>query len=499
MRIGSGQEKRISANMTQTDVTTPPPAAQVSHADIKAIVRGVVLAMFLGALDQTIVATALPTIGRELGDFEHMSWVASIYMLAATAVTPLYGKLSDIHGRRVVLLTGITTFIIGSVACALAPTMWMLIAARALQGIGGGGLISLGQTIVADVVAPRERGRYQVYFASVFMSASVLGPVLGGLFSEHLHWTMIFWINIPLGCLAFMISRSALRRLPRHDRKHSLDVLGALLMTGATITLMLALTYSAESGGWRAPLVWWLSGLSLMLWCLFAWRMNVAAEPLIPVDVLGNQVVRTGVLASCFGMGTYIGLTIYMPVYFEVVLHMSAEQSGLALIPLMVGTVVGATVSGRVMLYFTHYKRLPIAGLSMAIAAVTFMAFGASSLSFVLMEVVLALISLGMGTVLPITTVTVQNAVAPHQLGTATGSMNFFRNLGSALIISIFSALLLGGEGQIKGRALEAVVQAEDFKAMFLAAALGFGLSLLFISLQQERPLRGKSPQKAGR
>jgi MFS family permease len=151
------------------------------------------------------------------------------------------------------------------------------------------------------------------------------------------------------------------------------------------------------------------------------------------------------------------------------------------------------------MLYFTHYKRLPIAGLSMAIAAVTFMAFGASSLSFVQMEVVLALISLGMGTVLPITTVTVQNAVAPHQLGTATGSMNFFRNLGSALIISIFSALLLGGEGQIKGRALEAVVQGEDFKAMFLAAALGFGLSLLFISLQQERPLRGKSPQKAGR
>ncbi len=498
MPIGNGKQRRNPAIMTQTDVDAPTPAAKVSHADIKAIVLGVVLAMFLGALDQTIVATALPTIGRDLGDFEHMSWVASIYMLAATAVTPLYGKLSDIHGRRIVLLTGITTFIIGSVACALAPSMWMLIAARALQGIGGGGLISLGQTIVADVVAPRERGRYQVYFASVFMSASVLGPVLGGLFSEHLHWTMIFWINLPLGCLAFMISRRALRRLPRHDRKHSLDVLGALLMTAATITLMLALTWSAEAGGWRAPLVWWLAGLSVLLWGLFAWRMKAAAEPLIPVDVLGNQVVRTGVLASCFGMGTYIGLTIYMPVYFEVVLHMSAEQSGLALIPLMVGTVVGATVSGRVMLYFTHYKRLPMAGLSMAIAAVTFMAFGASSLSFVQMEVVLALISLGLGTVLPITTVTVQNAVAPHQLGTATGAMNFFRNLGSALIISIFSALLLGGEGQIKGHSLETVVQAGDFKAMFLAAALGFGLSLLFISLQEERPLRGQSPQKAG-
>lgn len=474
------------------------PPAPVSHADIKAIVRGVLLAMFLGALDQTIVATALPTIGRELGDFEHMSWVASIYMLAATAVTPLYGKLSDIHGRRIVLLIGIVTFIAGSIACALAPTMWGLIAARAFQGIGGGGLISLGQTIVADVVAPRERGRYQVYFATMFMSASLLGPVLGGLFAEHLHWTMIFWINLPLGSLAFMVSRKALRRLPRHDRKRSLDVLGAVMMTGATISLMLALTYGGEVGGWSAPLVWRLAALSLLLWILFAWRMKTAEEPLIPVDVLGNQVVRTGVLASCFGMGTYIGLTIYMPVYFEVVLHMSAEQSGLALIPLMAGTVFGATLSGRVMLYITHYQRLPMAGLTMAVCAVTFMAFGGLSLSFVQLEVVLALISIGMGTVLPITTVTIQNAVAPHQLGTATGTMNFFRNLGSSLIIALFSVLLLGGGGRVSGRALEDVVQAGDFKPMFLAAALGFGLSLLCICLQEERPLRGRSPHKAG-
>src|SRR5215212_10108093 len=162
-------------------------------------------------------------------------------MLAMTAVTPLYGKFSDIHGRRITLLIGITTFVVGAVACALAPTMILLILARGLQGLGGGGLISLAQTIIADVVAPKERGRYQVYIASVFMAASLLGPVLGGFFAEHLHWSVIFWINLPLGALAFWMSNAALKRLPRHDRRHRLDVLGAALLMGATIALLLAL------------------------------------------------------------------------------------------------------------------------------------------------------------------------------------------------------------------------------------------------------------------
>src|SRR3954471_11397106 len=217
------------------------PGHALGRAEIRSIVIGIMVAMLLAALDQTIIATALPTIGRELHDLEHLSWVVTAYLLASTAVTPLYGKFSDTHGRRVTLLIGIATFIVGSIACALAPTMLALILARGLQGLGGGGLISLAQTIIADLVSPKERSRYQVYFASVFVTSSLIGPVLGGFFAEHLHWSVIFWINLPLGLLALWMTNSSLKRLPRHDRPHRLDLLGAGLLVLATVTFMLAL------------------------------------------------------------------------------------------------------------------------------------------------------------------------------------------------------------------------------------------------------------------
>ena len=469
----------------------------LEHREILSIVLGVVLAMFIAALDQTIVSTALPTIGQELGDFEHMSWVASIYLLAATAVTPLYGKLSDIYGRRIVLLSGIATFVVGSLACAVAPTMILLIAARALQGMGGGGLISLAQTIIADVVAPRERGRYQVYIAGVFMLSSLAGPLLGGLLTQYLHWSYIFWINLPLGFLAFAMSRRALRKLPRNDRKHRLDVWGAVLMTGATISLMLGLTYGSQSGHWVAVDVAGLFALSALLWFGFALRLRWAEEPLIPLDVLGNQVVRTGMLAACFGMGTYIGLNIYMPVYFETILHLNAEQSGRALIPLMVGTVVGATTSGRVMLHLRRYTLLPKTGLLIAFAAIVSLALWAPDMSFWQFEAMLAVVSLGLGTLLPVTTVAIQNAVAPHQMGTTTGAMNFFRQLGGALIVTAFAALLFSapvGMETLSAALLHDMVTPERFRLMFFAAGGGFFLAFCFLMMMEERPLRGRGP-----
>jgi MFS family permease len=222
------------------ELTQAPP---LDHAAVRSIVIGILLAMLLAALDQTIVATALPTIGRELGNPEQLPWVVTAYLLTSTAVTPLYGKLSDIHGRRLILLIGIGTFVLGSLACALAPSMGVLIVARGFQGLGGGGLISLAQTIIADVVAPKERGRYQGYIAGVFVTSSVAGPVLGGFFAEHLHWSMIFWINLPLGAVAFVMTNRVLRRLPRHERPHRVDLLGALLMVLATVTLLLALSW----------------------------------------------------------------------------------------------------------------------------------------------------------------------------------------------------------------------------------------------------------------
>ncbi len=493
-------------DQSPNDTLREHPAPALSHTEIRTIILGVLLAMFLAALDQTIIATALPTIGHDLGDLEHLPWIVTVYLLTSTAVTPLYGKFSDSYGRRVTMLIGIVIFIIGSIACALAPTMVVLILARALQGIGGGGLIALAQTIIADIVSPRERGRYQVYFASVFMTSSLLGPVLGGFFAEHLHWSVIFWINLPLGLVAFAIAFQSLKKLPRFERPHKLDLLGALLLVAATVALLLALSWGGLRYSWRSLPILGLFSVSLVLWGLFALRMRLAPEPLIPPGVLHNPVVRMGVLAACFGMGTYIGLTIYLPVYFEAVRGLSASQSGLALIPLMAGTVVGATLSGRTMAKVKHYKRLPTAGLLVAMATTGILAAYGPSLSILTVELILAIVSIGLGTVLPVTMVTTQNAVAPHQMGTATGTANFFRSLGGAFIVAIFGAIVLSGSGLSGAASFESlsavaaqsgVDLADVFRYVFIAAIVGFGLSLAFLLALEERPLRGSAVKAA--
>lgn len=478
-------------------MTIPTPRALLTHTDIRTIVIGVGVAMFLGALDQTIIAAALPAIAQDLGGFDSISWVASIYLLTATAVTPLYGKFSDIRGRRAALTLGVVTFVAGSIACALAPSMNWLIAARALQGLGGGGLISLAQTIVADIVAPKERGRYQIYFASVFLLASLLGPTLGGFFTQHLHWTLIFWINLPLGALAFFMSNSALKRLPRHDRPHALDVLGAILLVAATVSMMLALHDGGINYAWTSARIIGLFAASLALWLAFVWRIRTAAEPLIPLSVLANDVVARGTVAASCGMGAYIGLSIYLPVYFQSVRGMSTTESGLGLIPLMVGTVVGATIAGQLMGRIVHYKRVPVIGLFCAALGALSLALWADAMPLALFAAVLAMISVGLGTVLPTTTVAIQNAVELHQLGTATGTMNFFRQLASAVTVAIFGALL--NASGISEAALHSVasVPAGGFTPIFAATAVGFVIAFVFILWMKEKPLRSAARQAA--
>jgi EmrB/QacA subfamily drug resistance transporter len=480
--------------------------AALTHTEILTIISGVMLAMFLAALDQTIIATALPTIGHELGDLEHLSWIVTVYLLTSTAVTPLYGKLSDAYGRRVIMLVGIVIFIIGSIACALAPSMVFLILARGLQGIGGGGLIAVAQTIIADIVPPKERGRYQVYFAGVFMSSSLIGPVLGGFLAEKLHWSVIFWINIPLGLIALAIAYHSLKRLPRFECPHRLDLLGAALLVTATVVLLLALSWGGIRYPWGSLPILGLIACSGVLWVLFAVRMRLTPEPLIPSGVLHNPVVRMATLSACFGMGTYIGLTIYLPVYFEAVRGLSASLSGLALIPLMAGTVVGATLSGQTMARVKHYKRLPTGGLLVAIAAMGLLFLYGESLSMTAVEVILGIISIGLGTLLPVTMVTTQNAVAPHQMGTATGTANFFRSLGGAFIVAIFGAIVLSGSGITGAASFEAMGEAaarsginlaDVFSYVFLAAMVGFGLALAFLLALEEKPLRGSTVKAA--
>jgi EmrB/QacA subfamily drug resistance transporter len=487
------------------DSKSPIVQRPLSHIEIRGIVFGVMLALFLAALDQTIVATALPTIGRNFGEIENLSWVVTAYLLTGTAVTPLYGKLSDIHGRRAMLLVGILIFVAGSVACALAPSMTALILGRALQGLGGGGLISLVQTIIADVVSPRERGRYMAYIGTVFATASVGGPVLGGVLAQHLHWTLIFWINVPLGFAALAMSYSRLKRLPRHDRPHKLDIIGAVLMMAAAVLMLLALTWGGTRYPWASTPILSLVTGSAVLWALFAWRLATAPEPFLPLAVLANPVVRYGSAAATCAMGTLIGLTIFVPLYFEAVLRLLADQSGLALIPLMGATVIASTLTGRAMAKVRHYKRMPLSGLSLAIAGMTGLALWPQGLPFWLSALLLACTGAGIGAVFPVATISVQNAVTPHQLGTATAAMNFFRSLGGATMVAAFGAIVLGGVGVAagSGHGIESLVAAARasgadlasvFRWVFAAAAAILAVGLVFVILLEERTLRSAIP-----
>jgi EmrB/QacA subfamily drug resistance transporter len=487
----------------------PPPApasdhAPLAHAEIRSIVLGILLAMFLGALDQTIIATALPTIGRELADVENLSWVVTAYLLTATAATPLYGKLSDIHGRRAMLLVAIAIFVAASLLCALAPNMGVLVLGRALQGLGGGGLLSLAQIIVGDVVLPLERGRYQGYISIVFAIASIGGPVIGGFFAQHLHWSLIFWINLPIGLAAFLMTNRVLKRLPRHERPHRLDVAGAGLMMAATVALLLALTWGGTRLPWASPQIFALLAASALLWALFALRLLTAREPFLPLAVLTNPVVGFGTASVSCVFGTMIGLSIFVPIYFELALGLSASASGLALIPLMGGTVIGSTASGQAMSRFAHYKRAPFVGLAAAFAALVVLAAAPDRLPIAAICTALGVIGLGMGSLFPVTTVSVQNAVLPYQLGTATGAMNFFRQLAGAVIVAAFGAIVLGGAGPA-GLTLETLAAqasggaglaqtdlAHVFRWVFAAAAACLGVGLVMLAVMEERPLRGR-------
>jgi MFS family permease len=402
------------------------------------------------------------------------------------------------------MLTAIGVFILGSLACALAPSMTALVFARALQGAGGGGLMALSQTIIADIVSTRERGRYQGYIGSVFALSSVGGPVLGGFLTEHLDWSLIFWINLPLGLAALGMTSNVLRRVPYHPRKHRLDLIGALLMMAAAIALLLALSWGGRRFDWISAPTAELLAASALLWGLFAWRLVVTVEPFLPLTVLGNPVVRCAALAGACAMATLVGMTIFVPLYFEVVLHLSASQSGMALIPLMGATVVSSTVTGRLLMHVTHYKRIPLAGLSVSILALPVLAIWAASMPTALVLVLLTVIGAGLGSVFPISTVCMQNAVTSTQMGIATGAANFFRALISALMVAVLGAIVLGGLGGVPGMSMEMLARTASahelsfaFRFVFMACALVLAFGMVFLISLEERVLKGPTMPSA--
>jgi EmrB/QacA subfamily drug resistance transporter len=487
---------------------SPPPGPQpgrwvLSHGEIRTIVFGLMLAMFLAALNQTIVATALPTIGRDFRDFEMLPWVVTAYLLTSTAVAPLYGKLSDIHGRRAMMLAGIGIFIAGSAACAVAPDMITLILGRGLQGVGGGGILPLAQAILADAVAPRERGRYQAYMGSVWITAGLGGPVLGGILAEHFHWSIIFWVNVPLGLVAAVMANHSLKRVPRHDHKHRLDLLGAGLMMASAILLLLALSWGGTRYPWLSPPIAILVLSAAVLSILFAWRQIRASEPFLPLPVLANPVMRMGTVCTSFSQAVVIGLTIFLPLYYEVVHKFSASNSGLALIPIVVMSTPGSILSGRAMMHLDHYKRVPLICLSCSIAALSLLVWD-PALPPMVVAAVLSVVAFGIGTSYPVGTVSIQNAVSRYQVGAAMGAMNFFRGLTAAFIVAAMGAIVLAALGVSPERggstaALTATASARGvdlahmFRGVFALGVLCLVVSLIALIRMEERPLRGRS------
>jgi EmrB/QacA subfamily drug resistance transporter len=484
-----------------TDLAEKPDAAPLDHAAIQAVTAGILLAMFLSALEQTIVAPALPTIGRVLGNVESLSWVVTAYLLANTAATPLFGKLSDIHGRRRMMLIAIAVFVLGSVACALAPSMPALVAGRALQGIGGGGILPIAQTIIGDMVTPRERPRYMAMTSIMFLVASILGPLLGGMLTDYLHWSMIFWINLPLGLAALWMTDRALRKLPRHDRPHRLDFLGAVLMVLAAQSQMLAMSWGGTRYGWVSAPIAGLLAVSVVLWLLFGWRVAKAPEPFIPLAVLREPVVGAATAAGFFSIGTIIGLSIFLPLYFELVLGFSPSGSGTALIVFLAAATAGSFVSARLIVRVRRYKWVPAGGLMLGIVSLATLAARPAGLSLAEVCVLLTIDGAGLGVMYPVTTTIVQNAVAPHQLGIATGALNFARQLGGAIIVAAFGAIVLGGvDSGGQGLTLEALrggahLAGADFGPVFrllFGAGAGFlAAGLVAVLAVKERPLRG--------
>ena len=488
-----------------TDIGAPPvaapalPAGAMPHAEVRTIFFGLMLAAFLAALNQTIIATALPTIGRHFADFESLAWVVTAYLLTSTAVAPLYGKLSDIHGRRAMLLAAVGLFIAGSVLCAAAPNMMLLILGRGLQGVGGGGILPLCQSVIADVVAPRERGRYQAYMGVVWVTSGVFGPVLGGVLAEYWHWSVIFWLNVPLGLAAALLIHVHLKRIPRHERRHKLDLLGAGLMMGSALPLLLALTWGGTQYSWASPEIFALLAASFVLSLAFGWRLTRASEPFLPLTVLNNPVMRWGTTSGALAMGVSIGLTILVPLYFEVVHKLSATASGIALIPLAL-TTPGSLLAGQAMLHWEHYKRAPIIGLACSLFALAFLIWR-PDLPLAGVIVILAVVGTAIGLVYPVTTVSIQNAVPYYQVGIAMGALNFFRSLASAFAVAVMGAILLAGLGVTpqRGAAVSVVTStmgasgsdaAQVFRWVFASAWLFLAISLVALIRMEELPLR---------
>ncbi|MDQ6601244.1 MAG: MFS transporter, partial [Chloroflexota bacterium] len=436
----------VSADRRQSSIGSPPPDADpeatgyLSHQQIIVVMFGVMAGMLLAALDQGIVGTALPRIVSDLGGLSKLSWVVTAYLLTSTAVTPLWGKISDLYGRRVIFQTAIVIFLVGSALCGLSQNMPQLIFFRAMQGIGGGGLFSIALAIIGDVIPPRERGRYQGYFGAVFGVSSVAGPLLGGWFTDGPGWRWIFYINLPVGIAALVITSIALK-MPVVRREHRIDYLGAAMIVAAVSSLLLYLNWAGGAYGWTAPGPLALIAAFVALAVAFVFIELRTIEPIIPMRLFRNPVFSVGNMFGFLAGVAMFGGIIFLPLYFQAVMGMSPTRSGLAMLPMILGLLITSMGSGQLITKTGKYKIFPIIGSAVLIPALFLLGRLGVDTPYWRVALDAFLFGAGLGFSMQTISTAVQNAVSYRDIGTATSSTTFFRQIGASIGAAIFGAI----------------------------------------------------------
>jgi EmrB/QacA subfamily drug resistance transporter len=417
----------------------------LSHRQIMQIFSGLMVGLWLAALDGTIVNTALARIGGDLGGLQHISWVVIAYFLTSMAVTPLYGKLADLYGRKLLFQVAVVVFTAGSILCGLAQTMWQLALFRAIQGIGGGGLIAVPFIVVADILMPRDRGRYMGYFTGVFAVAGVTGPMLGGLFVDHLSWRWIFYINVPLAAVAFVVIQTRLTIPFTRRTSHSIDVTGAGLLVAAVVALVLLTSWSGPDRGWTRPSSIGLGLVALVLAGGFLWWESRCPEPILPLRLFRNDVVRITASGGFLQSAAMSSATVYLPTFLQVVTGVSAANSGLRVAPLMAGVLLTSIWTGRRTSFHGRYKHYFIVGAVVLLGAVLFFTRLSPDTSPATIMVAMFVLGMGMGTGNPVLNLATQNAVEYEDVGIATSTVQFTRAIGQSLGVALCSAVLVSG------------------------------------------------------
>jgi len=467
---------------------TAAAQAPLTEREVRATYLGLMAVLGLGALDQSIVATALPRIVADLGGMAHLSWVVTAYVLASTATMPLYGKLADQYGRRPMIFTALLTFLLGSVLCGLAQNMTELILFRAIQGLGAGGFMPLAQIIIGDIVPPAERGKRQGMVPIVFAVTSVLGPVLGGVITDALSWHWIFYVNLPVGAVAFYIIARAMRK-PVRTHAHKIDYLGSFLLTGAITAALLVLALGGTEWPWDSLAIKVSGGVAVLLGVWLAFHVGKVDEPVLPPDLFENRTFNIASLVMAVTFMGLMGASVFFPLFFQLVMGTSPAESGVMTVAMMVGLVASSMFNGRVLSRSGKYKMVQVMGLGVAVVAFAVLAWAMeTSRGYWIIEPAIFFLGTGLGLVMPNMTIAVQNALPLARRGVGTAMLAFFRSLGGLLGVTASGAILAGqlhqhGVEAVSALGAHAAAQTVEVYRHAIASVFGAGAVLLLLGL----------------